>query len=397
MKTKLLLIALFLSSIALGQINTDVFRTNIYGDVSIRRYASGDLTFKRALVPGYNTTTQKASLIINYAGDFADGISVGGNKFIVNDGSVGIGTTSPIDKLTIDEGNITLGNTTKQEYNIIFRPSDNSWRSALIGYSSNVCSEDYIGLKTKYGSIRFITNNGNEVVRVTDSENVGIGTTNPSHKLDVNGSFRVINGNSILNFNSYSDLIIRNSTRGDGGRAVVHGGDNTLLLNCAGDFSGGTKLGVNVKFAANSGVSYINTGNVGIGTTSPQYKLAVNGTIGAKEVVVKTDIETPDYVFEENYNLKSLEEVEQFIKANKHLPEIPSATEVDANGVGLAEMNMLLLKKVEELTLYTLKQEKKIDKQNNEIKQLKIENKQLRFLDERISNLERENDNEQNK
>jgi hypothetical protein len=106
-------------------------------------------------------------------------------------------------------------------------------------------------------------------------------------------------------------------------------------------------------------------GPVGINTASNpgNYELIVNGEIRAKEVVVETG--WADYVFDKDYNLKSLNELEDFIIRNKHLPEIPSAKEVEANGVDLGEMNMLLLKKIEELTLYLISQQKEIEKLKN--------------------------------
>jgi hypothetical protein len=80
-------------------------------------------------------------------------------------------------------------------------------------------------------------------------------------------------------------------------------------------------------------------GNVGIGTTNPQYKLDVNGTVRVQEIKVET--EWADFVFNDDYHLKPLSEVNTFIKKNNHLPEIPSATEMKANeGVNVGEMQI---------------------------------------------------------
>ena len=103
-------------------------------------------------------------------------------------------------------------------------------------------------------------------------------------------------------------------------------------------------------------------GNLGIGTTNPNgWKLAVNGKIRAKEIKVETN--WADYVFDEEYNLPTLLEVEKHIQEKGHLKNIPSAKEVEKNGIELGEMNKLLLEKIEELTLYTIEQEKKLEQQ----------------------------------
>jgi hypothetical protein len=111
-------------------------------------------------------------------------------------------------------------------------------------------------------------------------------------------------------------------------------------------------------------VQYNRDGNVGIGTDSPMAKLAVDGNILAKEIKVKTDITVPDYVFEPDYELNSLDYIADYVKNNKHLPEIPSAKEIKKDGLDLAKMNLLLLKKVEELTLYAIQQDQEIKSQN---------------------------------
>ncbi|GAA4276416.1 LamG domain-containing protein [Aquimarina mytili] len=112
---------------------------------------------------------------------------------------------------------------------------------------------------------------------------------------------------------------------------------------------------------------------VGIGTTTPDMKLTVKGNIHAEEVKIDLSIPAPDYVFEKDYDLKSIEDVEKYIIENNHLPEIPSAKEFSENGIMLAEMNMNLLKKIEELTLYLIDQNKKLEKANQNIKELKKE------------------------
>lgn len=113
------------------------------------------------------------------------------------------------------------------------------------------------------------------------------------------------------------------------------------------------------------------TGNVGIGTKSPTAKLSVNGKINAKEVQV-TATGWPDYVFEVNYSLLTLYDLESFINENHHLPEIPSAVEVEENGISMADMDARLLKKIEELTLYVIQLNKRIELQNKRILELEI-------------------------
>lgn len=177
------------------------------------------------------------------------------------------------------------------------------------------------------------------------------------------------NGDNIFYYNGAADVTFRFADRGVGGRAFVHDGGNVLTLNYGGDFTGGTRIGNDVFFK-DGGNSFIYSGNFGIGTATPTERLSVNGKIRAREIKVETT-NWPDYVFDEGYQPLSLREIERFIKINKHLPEVPTATEVSENGVALGEMNKILLKKVEELTLHLIEKEKAIEKL--QARQLKIE------------------------
>ena len=104
------------------------------------------------------------------------------------------------------------------------------------------------------------------------------------------------------------------------------------------------------------------SGYVGIGTNRPLYNLSVNGTILAKEIRVNEDPSYwPDFVFDKDYKLMSLAEVRQFVSHYKHLPDVPSAADIDGKDVSLGEMNRILLQKIEELTLYVIDLQEQID------------------------------------
>jgi hypothetical protein len=115
-------------------------------------------------------------------------------------------------------------------------------------------------------------------------------------------------------------------------------------------------------------------------------QLSVSGTILAKEVKVSTDASNwPDYVFDDNYNLQKLSKVEDFINIHKHLPHMPSAAEVEEDGINLAEMNKLLLMKVEELTLYVIDKDKEVCELR---KCLEEKTEQLKRVESRLENIE---------
>lgn len=127
----------------------------------------------------------------------------------------------------------------------------------------------------------------------------------------------------------------------------------------------------NIWSIQEDGIIYYNGGNVGIGTSTPLTAFAVNGEIRATKVRVRGDINLPDYVFEEDYELRPLEAVENYIEQNGHLPDIPSAEEVEKEGLSLGDMDATLLRKVEELTLYLIEMKKENEQLRKEVDELK--------------------------
>lgn len=125
-------------------------------------------------------------------------------------------------------------------------------------------------------------------------------------------------------------------------------------------------------------------GNVGVGTTVPDSKLTVAGKVHAQEVQVTVNAGA-DFVFEEGYELTSLEELDQYVKENNHLPEIASAKEMESEGIHLAEMNIMLLQKIEELTLHLIEQNKKMIEKDQQVNQL---SNQLNKVNDRLIKLE---------
>jgi len=189
---------------------------------------------------------------------------------------------------------------------------------------------------------------GEERFPITQDGKVGIGLKDPDNRLDVLQPFTTSTSTTLFVGQRHSD-----------GAATGRYGLGLQFEHI--DASNTGKKAHMTMWYANQPIkviSFSNLGNVGIGTTSPDARLAVNGDIHAKEVRVDLNIPAPDYVFENDYKLMPLAELETYLRQNKHLPEIPSAKTMEEKGVELKEMNMLLLKKVEELTLYLLEMKK---------------------------------------
>ncbi|HWA34658.1 MAG TPA: hypothetical protein VG737_11035 [Cyclobacteriaceae bacterium] len=227
------------------------------------------------------------------------------------------------------------------------------------------------------GTLRFWS--GADKVTLTKQGNLGIGVGLPSGKLHTatnssNTSYSgLVSGDISLalqntsntnnNLNVLSFLDASNWGIAHIGATVPSQSGHTGRLFFSTRPSGGGNLVQRMVIDEN--------GYVGIGSLNPSQMLTVNGAIYGKQVKVDLSVPGPDYVFEKSYSLPTLDAVKSYIEENKHLPEVPSANEMEAKGIDVGEMNMLLLKKVEELTLYVIELKKESEKQQVEIENLK--------------------------
>ena len=253
-----------------------------------------------------------------------------------------------------------------------------------LGY--NVATGNDFSISTNNGGIQY-----DGLFHISNTNrNVGIGTTAPSTKLHVldgvPASVQALNsltkfgidaaGGGFSEFrttadnNTYSGLLFSDNNLGGYVTFRNYPDDKLHLGAYAGiTFDVGTDNNVGGKAER---MRIDGSGNVGIGTSTPDAKLAVKGQIHAQEV--KVDLigaVAPDYVFASNYQLPTLDYIKTYIDQNKHLPEVPSGKEMETNGVNLGEMNMILLKKIEELTLYVIELKKENVEMKDEIKNLK--------------------------
>jgi len=215
-----------------------------------------------------------------------------------------------------------------------------------------------------------------------DGVNVGIGTTTPTALLDVNGNTRLggtatvtnnfsVGGNSLLSgtlnvsgsTNLATTLAVGNNASVGNNLSVTNNATVGNTLSVTSNANVGANLAVNASATIGSDARVNGRVIVGNPASTPgTHAMYVNGSIVATEVKVALQANWPDYVFEPSYSLPNLNEWEQFISQNKHLPGVPSAAEVSQNGgIELGEMNRILLQKVEELTLLLISQQKQID------------------------------------
>ena len=283
------------------------------------------------------------------SGKYLDWQFENGYNLAIKGGRVGIGT-APITKFHIK-------GSAAQDAVLFIQPGE--WNSAgdygelRFGDTVHYIRGEYLNGMTLYDVEKFQFMGGN----------VGIKTANPQAALHVNGNVR------LDGYRTYFGL--------DGSKhhwLALNKGNETSNLFMA--FTSNDGIQAESVLIAPKGISGLivrSTGNVGIGTYDPgSYRLAVNGTIRAKEVIVNTG--WADFVFNQNYQLMPLSEVEQRVKADKHLPGIPSAKEIEANGgVSVGDMQAKQLQKIEELTLYMIEMNKQLSALQQENARLNAE------------------------
>jgi len=327
--------------------------------------------------------------------------NLNGNNIFYSSGNVGIGTNTPNYELdiagTLNATNILVNGTPLENSSSPWTTtgSDISFTTGDVDVATLNATEILLNGTTLVSSPWIVS--GNDLSYT--SGNIGIGTAASGYALDVAGTINatnfLINGSPLSSGSSPwttsgNDISYATGNVGIGTAASGYALDVAGTINATNFLVNGAPLSSGSSPWTTSGndISYA-TGNVGIGTSNTQgYMFAVAGSMVAESVKVELEGNWPDFVFEKNYTLLSLKEVEAFINNNGHLPNVPSAEEIKNNGIDLGEMDATLLQKIEELTLHSIQQQKEIESLKEINQKLSDQNKVLLLLQERLAKLE---------
>ncbi|MCA0959324.1 hypothetical protein LCL86_09740 [Muricauda ruestringensis] len=327
--------------------------------------------------------------------------NLNGNNIFYSSGNVGIGTNTPNYELdiagTLNATNILVNGTPLENSSSPWTTtgSDISFTTGDVDVATLNATEILLNGTTLVSSPWIVS--GNDLSYT--SGNIGIGTAASGYALDVAGTINatnfLVNGSPLSSGSSPwttsgNDISYATGNVGIGTAASGYALDVAGTINATNFLVNGAPLSSGSSPWTTSGndISYA-TGNVGIGTSNTQgYMFAVAGSMVAESVKVELEGNWPDFVFEKNYTLLSLKEVEAFINKNGHLPNVPSAEEIKNNGIDLGEMDATLLQKIEELTLHSIQQQKEIESLKEINQKLSNQNKVLLLLQERLAKLE---------
>lgn len=277
----------------------------------------------------------------------------GSHIYNTNAGNVGVGYNTPASLLHVGK-NMTEPTIRVQNFGgaggATFQMIDNA---STADWKFKATNTGGFKIRDNFFALDVITVEANSMANslyIDDVGNIGLGTNNPVSRLHIEASASL---QPFINLN--------HPDGGNAGFRIQESGVNDCWIWREG--STGLIRVSNSSSAYANHLTVSSDGRVGINTSAPAtgYALSVNGKIVSTEVLVEQVANWPDYVFSNDYELMPLMELESTIKANNHLPGIPSAAEVESNGILLGEMQKKLLEKVEELTLYTIEQEKKIN------------------------------------
>lgn len=299
--------------------------------------------------------------IDNNTGNFIIRTNGADRAWFSSNGRLGIGTANPLSQVHM------TGELTMQSSNPIIQMKDAAGDDK--GFIQMISGDDMqIGTNSVNQTGNFIvrTNGGNRII-VNAQGFVGVGTT-PTAPLHLEGG---LNGSAMV-INSENNLFDFRRANVRRGYMRISGDDLEMGTY---DFNNNGNLDLvtrgTQRFTINA------NGRIGIATTynNAGFQLAVNGNIICEDITTLPRAVWPDYVFSNTYELKSLKEVEKFIMKNHHLPNIPSAKEIDQKGIQLGDMQKRMMEKIEELTLYLIELDKKNEALRKELQKLKVKKK----------------------